>query len=59
MTVRTSVMVMSGFGKDDGLGSERERYLCSVVADVCDGEAADVGGGLSVEQHEQSRDPAR
>jgi len=44
-------------GEYDGFPAEPQRYLAAAGLDVTEGEAADGGGLLGVEEDEQSRDP--
>ena len=46
-----------GFGQHDGFAAESEHHPVFVGVDVVEGEPADRGGPLGVEQDEQSGDP--
>jgi hypothetical protein len=45
------------FGQCDGVGAEAEAHCVFGGLHMFEGEAADGGGGLCVEEHEQPGDP--
>ena len=47
---------VEGLGQNDGLAAEPEPYLLLVGVDMVEGEAADRGGALGVEENEQPGD---
>ena len=48
---------MVWFGEYDGFPAQPQVYFAAAELDVTEGKAADDGGLLGVEQHEQSSDP--
>ena len=56
VATRWRTRAASGFGQDDGFAAEAEPTCLPSVVDVVEGESADRGGPLGVEQDEQAGD---